>query len=45
MWNTFLMVVDLLHWVATIESEGMIKSLQKSLLKGQRQMSLRVKNS
>ena len=43
-WNTFLMVVDMLHWVATIEAEGMIK-YQKSLPKGQRQMSLRVKNS
>ena len=34
----------MLHWVATIEAEGMIK-YQKSLPKGQRQMSLRVKNT
>ena len=45
MWQTFLMVEELLHWVVTIEAEGMIKNPQKSLPKDQRQMSLRVKNS
>ena len=34
----------MLHWVATIEAKGMIK-YQKSLPKGLRQISLRVKNS
>lgn len=45
MWQTFLMVTDLLCWVVIIETEGMIKNVQKILPKDQSLMSQRVKKS
>ena len=45
MWQTLLMVADLLYWITTIEGQEIIKKPKKSLPKAQRQMSKAVKES
>ena len=43
LWQTFLMVAGHLHWVVTIEAEAMLKKPEKSLPRGQMEISMRLK--
>ena len=43
MWQTFLMVLDLLHWLTSIEGVDILKKPMKSLPKAQRQVAMAIK--